>query len=135
MAGESSPLPVSLLHELEGHREDQNARAERHHHVDHALRAAGVEAQQRPDEERRTPDESPEPAVNASTRISLLIRFNAALELGLSAPTRQDRRCGLQRTPTPEYRGIHVASSYCIKSPHGKTGADETDRLKYTLSN
>ena len=77
MAGESSPLPVSLLHELEGQREDQNARAERHHHGDHALRGAGVEAQQRPDEERRTPDESPEPAVNASTRISLLIRFNA----------------------------------------------------------
>lgn len=112
MAGESSPLPVSFLHELEGHRADQNARAERHHHGDHALRAAGVEARLRPDEERRTPDESPEPAVNAPTRISLLIRCNAALELGLSAPTRQDRRCGPQRTPTPEYRGIHVPSSY-----------------------
>lgn len=112
MAGESSTLPVNLLHELEGHREDPNARAERHHHGDHALRAAGVEARQRPDEERRTPDESPEPAVNASTRISLLIRCNAALELGLSAPTRQDRRCELQRTSTPVYRGIHVPSSY-----------------------
>lgn len=48
MAGESSPLPVSLLHELEGHREDQNARAERHHHGDHTLRAAGVEADSAP---------------------------------------------------------------------------------------
>jgi hypothetical protein len=34
------------------------------------------------------------------------------LELGLSAPTRQDRRCELQKTSTPVYRGIHVPSSY-----------------------
>jgi hypothetical protein len=59
MAVESTPLPVSLIHQIERERRNQHSGAERHDCRDQALRHAREIPHRRADEQRRPGDQSP----------------------------------------------------------------------------